>query len=867
MKKYLMAFLGVLIVLSIIFVTANLNVYTTFTDEKDEDNVLEEVLDKEGLRFEYNRDKVAHVSRDSSLDFYTNMEVYNNEDGTKTAYFFDEPIRYAKEEDDVIIYKPINNDIIPVNREIYKEELYDSFAYKNAENGFDIFFPDKLSKDGNGILIDNSDFEMHIKPLNFNSENARFDENRKNYICYDNAFGQNTGLEYILSGDGFKDNIVLLSNNAENVFKYEISTSIPLDFIVQENGSYSIFSDDNEELTSISPIFVYDSSDEFNFTMNNYMKFHRINEYNWVMEIVVDQEFLKDKNTVYPVYVDPKVILDGSNSNVGANKKNGLVYDAPVYQNYPNSNYGNYTYAYMGYNSTYGVGRVYMKFDTPWVELNISNITSAYYKVTEVAGGSGSMQFNMYLVDLNKASKWDEKIITWANVPPSQELLNTSPITLSNNTVNYIDITKAVKRWIPEWRIDNIFTPENNGIMFKSTNETSSSLWKGFATKDNSSLRPMIEINFTSDINVQNYGVYFIKNVNSGKYLQIADYSKQQPYSDQSESLRVKFVKSSIIGSEYYIQCMTTGYTNCFLYMDGIYLRRSTANPTTNNNYIFKVVGLGNGRVKIETKASSLAKVLCTLNASTASGEYIIHDTYTISTPNDEWVLEPCIKINTYYDKAFNQKWGINAKNDLQSIINRAIDKYYNATGIRMISNVVSFTTAITDPSVCNVGIDNICNHANNDACIRNYNINQGFNSYHHKNWRKFLAWSKAQAKNDPNNSKYSVRIMVTGDSAMCQYDASEAEHFLTGLGLSYLGDRASIYKMKESGDYLSGIVHELMHLFGGNHHNYDGVSQCVMGKNVGDPQLVQERMFCDSCIQFVKLNAPRLSVNDWSNY
>ena len=790
----------------------------------------------ENMRFSENSNGVKHLKQDMSLLSYTNMEVYENEDGSSTAYLFDEPVRYlAMDEDgDCVSYKEIDSSIVSTT-----ESDKDNFKYKNAENSFDIYFPSKFVESEAGILVSSGGINYNIKPQKYNSKECVLVKEQENKISYPEAFGKNTILEYTVNAKGYKDDIILLNKDVDNIFNYEIKTEEDFEFVLDaETSQWNMFVD-KINVWSISPVILYDA--EYKFSINNKMHFEKINKNLWRLQIIADKEFISNDSTIYPVHVDPTVILNGS--DMGPNM-NAMIHDATVFSDVPSTNMGGYIKNFIGKFSVFGVSHTYVKFDIPWIDLNVASITSAYYKVYESSDYDDLLKYKVYYVD----NPWEENTITWENKPTATYAMSSTSVAVANNQWNYIDLKQAFIRWLPSG--DDM--PTSFGIALKSEPVYEAlGYYKGFNSKENMYNRPTVEISYNTDLNVKSSGIYFIRNYHTNQYLSDTGVVSKYPYHGGTAE-RFKILR--VNGNECRIRSMNPAYENYYLYMNGNKLDHTT---TVNNDSIFKIQGLGIGYVTIKTKASNFEKFLYISTTSTPS---LTHD-YSPGY-NNIWVLEPCVAVNVDYDGRYIQRGGTNTLTGLKNVFNQLAFKFYDAAAIRI---VPIFSQVYSLADACSAGIDSFCTHATNANCTDYYYYSQGYNSYHHKNWGKMLSWAAVQAKNDPNNSQYTIKFMITGAGGICEKDEGNL-HYETGSGMAYVNGRTAIYQIRNLEDsFLSGLVHELTHNFGASHHHYDGIWQCVMGKDCNDETIIEDRMFCESCIALIRVNAARLSTNRWN--
>lgn len=228
-------------------------------------------------------------------------------------------------------------------------------------------------------------------------------------VYYDNVFGEFTGVRYEPSFSGYKEDIIL-EKNVTNKFGFILETG-DLSAVL-ENGLIYIRDENGNEFGTINPIYVYDSfegevtfENEHHFTYNNELVLNPVSDGKYELVIVVDEEFLNNPKTVYPVIVDPSVTINSTGS--GSSKS---ILDTPIYNGSGAvGTAGKNSLASIGYvDSSYGSGRLLMRFpglvDQPFMNNNYI-IQSAKLTMTECSGKSASSNIFAYNYT---GPDWDE---------------------------------------------------------------------------------------------------------------------------------------------------------------------------------------------------------------------------------------------------------------------------------------------------------------------------------------------------------------------------------------------------------------------------------------------------------------------------
>ena len=148
--------------------------------------------------------------------------------------------------------------------------------------------------------------------------------------------------------------------------------------------------------------------------------------------------------------------------------------DTGVDTYFPDQNYATHYQLGAGRGSV-DTCRAYIEFDLDSLPDNVvvTNATvGLYYFYTS---NSAATSIGVYLVEDN----WTEGGTTWNHQPDcteTPEYTRTVPASVSNAFLSW-DITDLVEGWLDD-------TIDNNGVMFKGTDETTVEAWKGFYSSD-----------------------------------------------------------------------------------------------------------------------------------------------------------------------------------------------------------------------------------------------------------------------------------------------------------------------------------------------------------------------------------------------
>ena len=571
MKLKVKKILSVILVVSIIvtmFIPNN-----TFAEElkiKDElyqeEDVIEELLENEDYIFEntigdltidelktailleedipeiIDRELIAqneHVNRLYVQEPDDNTVVFQNRDGSKTMYYFNDPVKYRDQRG---IPKDKSNKIVESKQKNHK--------YQNVENDILTLFPEKLSlADGISLKYENYNLELipqiteaYERDTEYNkSQISKYKNNDKDTdsVKYDNVFGENISLRYTPTFMGFKEDIILDRYTGINTFTFLLKTN-GLELICNKDQQYYLIDCLTGELiVKMSEIIISDSGEDSDIAYGS-IEVEEIkadNEY--LLTITVDEEYLKNEDTVYPVYIDPSFDII----------ENYVIESVAIYNGTPNQNYGANPYLHVGYyDSTNKVGRVLIKprelmqnsLYRSILSKDIISVDLYLYEISSNGGSSDIMAYAFKEYWLEECAKYSN--INWNNYYSTPATTNKIP---KNNVLGKIDITQMAKDWK-----DSKYP--YYGIILKNSDEsTTGNKRKGFASSrwSDATKKPYVTVTWVTSVpsgeNINNT-TYYIQNVFSDKYLtNNGSMCSQTSILSYTEYQKYKFVQSN----------------------------------------------------------------------------------------------------------------------------------------------------------------------------------------------------------------------------------------------------------------------------------------------------------------------------------
>ncbi len=371
-------------------------------------------------------------------------------------------------------------------------------------------------------------------------------------VTYSNV-KSNVDLQYILTGNKIKENIIIKAPSSSYVYVFKIEAT-GLYAELEKGGDVLLKDlDTGKSKYRIPAPFMYDVNGLISYDV--YYELQQVSDYVYELAVVADDTWINDPSREFPVVVDPTLAPELA------------VWDTYVVSSAPSVNYGTATYLWLASSSN---ALIYMDlYSIPSDATFVSaSLDLHYYFPTNYT--SGKVNVNAYTV----TEAWDETSVSWSDKPTY------SPTPLSTTVINYsssatssspklahLDISAAVRAW-------DQGSPENNGIVL--TYASGSSIPIYFKSYESGAYCPKISIVYSHTIS----GVYALQNAfysnsyvtlnNMGFYPGLLAYGK---YYSSNNNPATTFERSSLfkitpVGStgRYIIRSMhfnTLGLSGC----------------------------------------------------------------------------------------------------------------------------------------------------------------------------------------------------------------------------------------------------------------------------------------------------------------
>lgn len=443
-----------------------------------------EALSKESKIFNYIHREVfeenAHVQRltaEESLDSY----VFLNADGSRTAYFLDEQVKF-----------------VDANGTVQEKDItltYAANTFSTTRNNVRLNIPTNLST---GVQLSYGGYDVSIVPQ---GSSLTLPRRTDNSVVYDNYFGTGTRLIYTPTLDGVKEDIVLTSYRGISSFTFLLNTDGLRVYHTAEDRWYLAEYEEAELRFWLGNVEVYDANLKPSLGIMTVEPIAEGQRYR--LTISADPNFLTDPATAYPVTIDPTITVSDTANGAGA------IEDAPIYEGYPTSNFGSYQYNRAGYGGTaYKRGRTVVKLtgllnNSTFSGLTATSLSSVKFYISD-ATGTGSATVDLYPL----RTSWSESTVTWNTINSDSYYANSADkdtTTFSNGAYSYFDITSIVQKW----KVGRLNSA--NGFILIGRNESSADRSLYSSEHSTSSKRPYVELTYYPNNYVSNYqsGDYF----------------------------------------------------------------------------------------------------------------------------------------------------------------------------------------------------------------------------------------------------------------------------------------------------------------------------------------------------------------------
>ncbi len=420
-------------------------------------------------------DNVAeYIELTPKRDLFT--KHFLNPDGTVTAVMYGEQIHIP----DGDSFADIDNSLV------YDEN---SGRYENRNNpSFGVSFAERANGSTPTVLFDKISWQIKADGRYPDSGALRTVEEKyetdddgypvpekvTQTVVYDKPFGQGTELRYTVSQNKVEEDIIFSAVPDISALSFVYGTD-GLTAEINEDFSVTFVDKDGEPGIVIGAPYVYDAAGEV--CGNTAVALDSADENEPVITYVLDTEWLRAPDRVYPVTFDPTITnSDYTNTLYDTYTKTGDT-----------SNKSSSGSLYVGHWS----GKTYHTFMRFSNLPNIGTYSVAVYatlKLTFAANTTTAEEIGIYPVN----ASWNQSTITYLNEPAVGSLISTGTIVKSGNiykTATY-PILPEIKYYLHGVNTGHF------GFMLRYTDETTTNDYNVFGSIQNgtSSRRPVLSV-------------------------------------------------------------------------------------------------------------------------------------------------------------------------------------------------------------------------------------------------------------------------------------------------------------------------------------------------------------------------------------
>ncbi len=416
---------------------------------------------------------------------------------------------------------------------------------KNSVNGYSLknkVYDMKGKKKANVKDADLSDYT--------NNEKKLFAKKIQSRVAYENLFNSAIDIEYTLSSNSVKEDIILHEPTNINSYVMELSVKdlVP---ILKKDNSIVFFNEKEEEIFTMPTPFMFDANDEYSTDIKVALE---QNGSKYLLKLTPNQQWLRANERQYPITIDP-TLNDDSPNNTSSNVRDTYVVKDSIVKNNMSS------YMYTGLKNG-KIHRSYIRYVT-MPRIN-GTITSATMNITATSGTSTYGPISIYQVN----NYWDSPTITWANQPSTTDLKEKG---VRSGFKFSFDVLETVKKWYS----GNVNGGNANyGFSIRYSDEYYKD-YNNFYTSESSNVsgRPSLLIEYIQNtpVNYISFPSSYSMYVNKSTYLTASVY----PIDASNRSVTYTSSNSNVVSVN-----SSTGYITAKNWGTARIIARSNADPT-----------------------------------------------------------------------------------------------------------------------------------------------------------------------------------------------------------------------------------------------------------------------------------------------
>lgn len=286
-----------------------------------------------------------------------------------------------------------------------------------------------------------------------------------------------TNFEYVLQGNDIKENIIVTAQRDDYKYIFQLNVT-GLTAQMDEAGNIRLYdSETGQSKYCIPAPYMYDSKGMYSNEV--YYELQLTSTGAYTIAVIADKEWINAENRVFPVTIDPTLILEGNHK------------DAFTYSDSPNTRYGASTELWISDTCTTYISIDMLELPSG-ATLNSATLNVYYYYNEGII--NGSLLAGAYRV----LEAWNETTITHNNAPEVDSTRLSTAILEANGSnllsrpgLTYFDITSVAEKWYSGESI-------NYGIALKRENSTTSTKYSVILKSyESGEFYPFIRVSYT----------------------------------------------------------------------------------------------------------------------------------------------------------------------------------------------------------------------------------------------------------------------------------------------------------------------------------------------------------------------------------
>lgn len=420
-----------------------------------------------------------------------------HKNGIIVAKVYDEDIHFKKDG----MYEEIDNTLIDVGN-----------YYTNKNNAYSVTFAKNSKDELTKISIDNNYIKTKLVDCNEVTLSETITESKLHKNVYYPNILNNVNLEYKVMPTKVKESIILKNRSVDlEKLVFSIQTNMEL-----ETSGKKVVAKFNDKICFEFDI-PYMTDADFKINKNVNYELSKLEDNKYVLKLKVDEDWLNNETTTYPVTIDPTI------TNAG---QNGSVYDTYIYPGDTGVDRNSQDILKAGVERIDGVDRInrtLIKFDLPSIGTG-SQVISASLDLYGYPVAPFTYETDMVTIH-QVTSSWNEADANWNTMNDKYNSLVEGIMEVTRGYYNYedktirpsycnVDITRLVRKWYTG-------TP-NNGLMLKQNEEKyNPDILPAFYSKNNSvnggNPKPVLSISYRNQNGIESYMDYQEQSFSEGK--------------------------------------------------------------------------------------------------------------------------------------------------------------------------------------------------------------------------------------------------------------------------------------------------------------------------------------------------------------